>query len=45
VASCEEGTTAMSLAACDVSGDEVCNSVDALFILQCDIGLVNLFCE
>jgi len=30
---------------CDVSGDNQCNSIDALFILQCDVvGLSNAFC-
>ncbi|MFN8444361.1 MAG: hypothetical protein U0175_26495 [Caldilineaceae bacterium] len=29
---------------CDVSGEGDCNVVDALFTLQCSVGLENLFC-
>ena len=28
----------LSVAACDVSEDGLCNVVDALFILQCEVG-------
>ncbi|HRW03463.1 MAG TPA: hypothetical protein P5121_00105 [Caldilineaceae bacterium] len=30
--------------ACDVSGEGACNQVDALFTLQCAVGLTNRFC-
>ncbi|MEM7798667.1 MAG: hypothetical protein AAF633_05710 [Chloroflexota bacterium] len=30
--------------ACDVNGDQVCNTTDALFILQCNVDLSNAFC-
>ena len=30
--------------ACDVSGEGACNQVDALFTLQCAVGLANRFC-
>ncbi|NOZ72220.1 MAG: hypothetical protein GXP38_09960 [Chloroflexi bacterium] len=29
---------------CDVNGDSACNSVDALFIIQCDAGIANPLC-
>lgn len=29
---------------CDVSGEGACNALDALFSLQCSVGLPNLFC-
>ena len=31
-------------AACDVNLDLSCNVVDALFILQCEVGIPNTFC-
>ena len=30
--------------ACDVNDDAQCNSVDALFIMQCEVGIPNDFC-
>ena len=32
------------MAVCDVSDDGLCNVVDALFILQCEVGIPNSFC-
>jgi hypothetical protein len=32
------------LALCDVSGDGCCDVVDALLLLQCDVGVSNLAC-
>ncbi|MEM9774346.1 MAG: FlgD immunoglobulin-like domain containing protein, partial [Chloroflexota bacterium] len=29
---------------CDVNGDGLCNTIDALFILQCDVEIENVFC-
>ena len=29
---------------CDVSHDNACNVIDALFIMQCDVGIPNSFC-
>jgi hypothetical protein len=34
----------MLVPACNVSGDGACNSTDALFILQCNVGIHNPFC-
>jgi hypothetical protein len=34
----------MLLPVCNVSGDGACNSTDALFILQCSVGIHNPFC-
>ncbi|MBV7330229.1 hypothetical protein KFU94_18660 [Chloroflexi bacterium TSY] len=33
------------LPACDVNDDTKCNAIDALQILQCDVGIENAFCE
>jgi hypothetical protein len=32
------------LPGCDVSGDSVCNVVDALYIMQCEVGISNPLC-
>ncbi len=29
---------------CDVNQDGACTSIDALFLLQCDVGIANLAC-
>ncbi len=34
----------LNVAACDVNLDLSCNVVDALFILQCEVGIPNTFC-
>ncbi|MEM7797590.1 MAG: hypothetical protein AAF633_00245, partial [Chloroflexota bacterium] len=38
------GGEGLLLSGCDVSLDAACNTVDALFILQCAVGTTNLFC-
>jgi len=41
----QANTPMLYLPNCDVRGDSRCTSVDALLILQCDVGMENQFCS
>ena len=41
---CPPEPDTLYLAACDVSGDMMCNVIDALYIMQCEVGIANPLC-